>query len=111
MRADAVPVGPPRVGVYKVSTDAPESDGTLEWDATTLVLVDLDAGNEHGIGYTYADLATGILVHDLLAGVVQGRDAMESSARGGQWPPRSATSAAPASRRWRFPPSTTRCGI
>lgn len=67
----------PRVGVFKIPTDAPESDGTLEWDSTTLVLVELDAGGQHGIGYSYADRATGILIRDMLADVLEGRDAMD----------------------------------
>ena len=29
------------VAAYTVPTDAPESDGTLQWDATTMVLVSL----------------------------------------------------------------------
>ena len=35
-----------RVGVeaFRIPTDAPESDGTFAWDATTLVLVTLSAG-------------------------------------------------------------------
>jgi L-alanine-DL-glutamate epimerase-like enolase superfamily enzyme len=48
----------------------------LEWNATTLVLVEVSGGNHTGIGYTYADRATACLVNDLLAKVVEGRDAM-----------------------------------
>src|SRR3954453_7847967 len=33
-------VGELRIGTYTVPTDAPESDGTLAWDATTLVVVE-----------------------------------------------------------------------
>jgi hypothetical protein len=42
------------VAAYTVPTDFPESDGTLEWDKTTLVLVNASAGDKVGIGYTYA---------------------------------------------------------
>ena len=38
-----------------IPTDAPESDGTLEWDSTTIVVVEVRAGGETGLGYTYAD--------------------------------------------------------
>src|SRR6185295_7111363 len=38
------------VSAFKVPTDAPESDGTFEWDATTLVVVEADGG----LGWTYA---------------------------------------------------------
>jgi L-alanine-DL-glutamate epimerase-like enolase superfamily enzyme len=61
---------------YTVPTDAPEADGTLSWDATTLVVVDVEAGGERGIGYTYADVATATLIDDKLAGVVRGLDAL-----------------------------------
>ncbi|HZI57231.1 MAG TPA: mandelate racemase, partial [Verrucomicrobiae bacterium] len=32
------------VAAYTVPTDLPESDGTLEWNSTTLVLVEVSAG-------------------------------------------------------------------
>jgi L-alanine-DL-glutamate epimerase-like enolase superfamily enzyme len=51
------------VSAYTVPTDAPESDGTFEWDATTLVVVEADGG----LGWTYAPAAAGALVQELLA--------------------------------------------
>lgn len=68
------------VEIYRVPTDMPESDGTLEWDSTTMVLVRASAGGRSGLGYTYADSATGKLIHDVLAKVVEGQDAMSVSA-------------------------------
>jgi L-alanine-DL-glutamate epimerase-like enolase superfamily enzyme len=68
------------VSTFTIPTDFPESDGTLEWNSTTLVLVDAYGGNEHGTGYTYADIATARLIHDLLSGVVKGQDAMSPAA-------------------------------
>jgi L-alanine-DL-glutamate epimerase-like enolase superfamily enzyme len=62
--------------IYRIPTDFPESDGTLEWNSTTLVVVRAHAGNEIGVGYTYADTATASVVHNLLADVVERRDAM-----------------------------------
>lgn len=62
--------------VFHIPTDSPESDGTLEWDSTTLVLVLAHAGNQIGLGYTYADIATADLIHKLLAKEVEGKDAM-----------------------------------
>src|SRR5437588_8449219 len=64
------------VSAYTIPTDAPEADGTLAWNRTTLVLVEAAAGGETGLGYTYADTATARLIHDLLTEVVQGRDAL-----------------------------------
>jgi L-alanine-DL-glutamate epimerase-like enolase superfamily enzyme len=64
------------VAAYTVPTDAPESDGTLEWQTTTAVIVHVHAGREHGVGYSYADAAAARIVDGLLAGVVVGRSPM-----------------------------------
>jgi L-alanine-DL-glutamate epimerase-like enolase superfamily enzyme len=75
-----VPIERVDVSAYTIPTDAPESDGTLAWTSTTLVVVDAVAGGRHGVGYTYADIATAVLVRDLLAHVVRGRDVMAVTA-------------------------------
>lgn len=64
------------VSAYTVPTDFPESDGTYTWDKTTIVIVEAQAGGEHGIGYSYADLSTATLIKEMLVDIVQGRDAM-----------------------------------
>jgi hypothetical protein len=64
------------VAAYTVPTDFPESDGTIEWDKTTLVLVNASAGDKVGIGYTYAGLATAQLISGTLLPVIHGMDAM-----------------------------------
>jgi L-alanine-DL-glutamate epimerase-like enolase superfamily enzyme len=74
-RADAVPVQRVRASAFVVPTDAPESDGTLEWDRTTIVVVEVSAGAHTGVGWTYADKATAELVGEALAPAVAGRDA------------------------------------
>lgn len=61
-------------------TDFPESDGTLQWNSTTLVLVHAHGGNEVGLGYTYADSATALLVQHTLAKTVEGQNAMAPTA-------------------------------
>jgi L-alanine-DL-glutamate epimerase-like enolase superfamily enzyme len=63
------------VSAYTVPTDEPESDGTAEWDSTTIVVVEVRAGGSTGLGYTYAPAAAGKLVEEKLAELVQGRDA------------------------------------
>ena len=64
------------VSAYTVPTDAPESDGTLRWDSTTMVLVEVAGGDERGLGYTYGDLSVGTFIESKLAGEVEGADAM-----------------------------------
>ena len=65
------------VSAYTIPTNAAESDGTYEWDSTTLVVVEPVAGGVHGLGYTYADTAAARLIHDMLAKVIIGCDAMD----------------------------------
>jgi len=77
MTRAAVPITRIAASAYTIPTDAPESDGTLEWNATTLVLVEAQAGGVTGIGYSYANRATAVLVGDTLAHVVEGRDAFD----------------------------------
>ena len=45
------------VSAFTVPTDLPESDGTYEWDHTTMVMVEVASGTVRGLGYTYGDLA------------------------------------------------------
>lgn len=65
------------VRAYEVPTDGPdgkESDGTLTWDSTTLVLVEVISGQTTGLGYTYADVAAAALIESKLKSVVEGKD-------------------------------------
>ena len=71
-----VPLERLTVSTYTVPTDFPESDGTLAWDKTTLVLVQATAASKIGMGYTYADSATAALIHDRLNKLLIGTDAM-----------------------------------
>lgn len=61
---------------YAVPTDRPESDGTLAWDSTTIVVVEAAAGEQRGLGYTYGHHAIAELVRSALAPVVEGMDAL-----------------------------------
>jgi hypothetical protein len=64
-----------RSGAYRIPTEHPESDGTLEWDSVTVVVAEVAAGGQTGIGYTYADLSATVVIDGVLTGVVTGRDA------------------------------------
>jgi L-alanine-DL-glutamate epimerase-like enolase superfamily enzyme len=63
--------------VYVIPTDAPEADGTLEWNETTMVLARARAGAAEGIGWTYAAAAAAPLITDVLAHAVCGRGALD----------------------------------
>jgi L-alanine-DL-glutamate epimerase-like enolase superfamily enzyme len=60
-----------------IPTDEPESDGTLEWDSTTIVIVEAHAAGGTGIGYTYCAEAARSVVESQLAGCVVGEDALD----------------------------------
>jgi L-alanine-DL-glutamate epimerase-like enolase superfamily enzyme len=79
-RAGDVPVVAVRAAAYRIPTDAPESDGTLAWDSTTLVVVTAEAGGHAGLGYTYAGPQAAAVVTGTLAEVVTGRDALTPAA-------------------------------
>jgi L-alanine-DL-glutamate epimerase-like enolase superfamily enzyme len=73
-------VGELEVAAYTVPTDAPESDGTLEWDATTIVVVHAHAEGMSGLGYTYGPAAIAQVIEGSLAAVVRGGDALAPQA-------------------------------
>ncbi len=61
-------------GVFTYPTAVPEGDGTLTWDATTAVTVQLTADGVTGLGWTYTSPATSAVIEDHLAAVVVGQD-------------------------------------
>jgi L-alanine-DL-glutamate epimerase-like enolase superfamily enzyme len=75
--ADGPAIEDVAASVYVIPTDAPEADGTLAWDETTMVLVTAMAGGEVGMGWTYAAAAARAVVADVLAGVVVGRSPLD----------------------------------
>lgn len=69
-----------KTSAYKIPTDAPEADGTLSWDSTTLVIVQVTAGDEVGIGYTYAHEACAFYIDKKLKDLVIGKNVFDISA-------------------------------
>jgi len=65
-----------QASAYRIPTDAPESDGTLEWDATTIVIAEAAGGGQTGLGYSYADSAAVSFIRTLSRAIV-GFDAMD----------------------------------
>jgi L-alanine-DL-glutamate epimerase-like enolase superfamily enzyme len=74
------PVTEVRVRAFTIPTDEPESDGTLEWDSTTIVVVELEADGECGLGYAYGDRSVAAFVDSMLRPVLYGADAMRPPA-------------------------------
>jgi L-alanine-DL-glutamate epimerase-like enolase superfamily enzyme len=73
---DAV-IGDVHVSAFTIPTDAPEADGTFEWQQTTMVVVEIDAAGVRGLGYSYIDASAATLIRGSLASVVRGLSAMD----------------------------------
>lgn len=72
-----VPMQGLRVSAYTIPTDQPESDGTLKWDSSTMVLVELRAGDRCGLGYTYSDRCVATFIDKTLRDTILAADAMD----------------------------------
>ena len=67
----------PGVSAYTVPADAPEADGTLAWEATTVVIAEVSAGTATGTGWTYGPPAVGDFLSGHLAPLVEGMSALD----------------------------------
>jgi L-alanine-DL-glutamate epimerase-like enolase superfamily enzyme len=63
------------VSAHTIPTDEPESDATLEWESTTIIVVQAFTREAIGLGYTYTHDAAVRLIEDKLAPAVRGVDA------------------------------------
>jgi L-alanine-DL-glutamate epimerase-like enolase superfamily enzyme len=79
-RRVSVPIEDLKAAAYTVPTEEPESDGTLTWSSTTLVLVELSGGGRTGLGYTYGDPSIAALARERLGEVVKGQDVFANAA-------------------------------
>jgi L-alanine-DL-glutamate epimerase-like enolase superfamily enzyme len=68
--------------LYTVPTEQPETDGTLEWDSHTVLVVRARAGGVTGLGYSYTQSGAESVVSGRLADLVHRRDALDV---GGAW--------------------------
>ncbi len=78
MPGERVPVERVEVRAYEIPTDTDvESDGTLQWSSTTMVLVRASAAGRTGLGYTYGHEAAALLIDGKLRPLIEGADALE----------------------------------
>ena len=75
-----VPIGKVRARAFTIPTDKPEADGTIAWNSTTLIVVEVFGGNVVGLAYTYADASITALIKSKLAETIVGLDAMDPQA-------------------------------
>ncbi|AXE94717.1 enolase C-terminal domain-like protein [Paraburkholderia terricola] len=66
-----------RANAYRIPTDAPEADGTFAWSATTLITVEVNAGGQTGLGYTYSDASIVALIRGTLSAAVLTHDVLD----------------------------------
>ncbi|MDA2803808.1 enolase C-terminal domain-like protein [Nocardiopsis suaedae] len=78
------PTAPPDTAVrstdaaaYRVPLPERESDATLTWGATTMVVVRVDIGEAQGLGYTYADATCADYARRVLGAAVHGGDGLD----------------------------------
>jgi L-alanine-DL-glutamate epimerase-like enolase superfamily enzyme len=71
-------IGELKACAYKIPTDQPESDGTFEWNHTTLVLVEVCAMGKTGIGYTYASSSVAHFINSSLRDIVLGQSPFDT---------------------------------
>ena len=69
-----------RAQAFEIPTDKPEADGTIAWNSTTLVLVEISGGGETGVGYTYSGASIVELIGGKLASAIKGQDALSPQA-------------------------------
>jgi len=70
-----------RASAYEIPTATPhESDGTLVWDSTGVLVVEVDGGGETGLGYGYCHAAAAQIVETTLAGALEDADALAPGA-------------------------------
>jgi L-alanine-DL-glutamate epimerase-like enolase superfamily enzyme len=62
------------VTAYEFPTPEPEADGTLQWEATTAVVVQVHAGDVTGLGWTYSSPSAVAVVRHHLVDEVVGSD-------------------------------------
>lgn len=59
-------------GTYRVPTDRPEADGTLQWGQTTAVVVRVSAAGSTGTGWTYATGGCKAIIDSELTEAIEG---------------------------------------
>jgi L-alanine-DL-glutamate epimerase-like enolase superfamily enzyme len=62
--------------VYEIPTERPEADGTLSWEATTMVVAEVTAAGHHGLGWTYGSRGAKAVIDDQLGPAARGADPM-----------------------------------
>ncbi|WP_263357260.1 enolase C-terminal domain-like protein [Acidicapsa ligni] len=65
---------------YTIPTDAPEADGTIAWNSTTIIVVELHAEDAIGLGYTYGHKSAATIARELIEKHCLGNDSFNTNA-------------------------------
>lgn len=76
---DSIRVKQVHIAAFKIPTATSESDGTLTWNNTTLIIVEIEAGGKTGIGYTYADASAAYMIEYSLKNLIIGKNIFDVS--------------------------------
>ncbi len=77
MGVPETPIEDIAISAFTIPTDAPEADGTLAWNSTTLVLAEVKAAGHTGTGYTYAHESTATMARHLADACLKGKSAFD----------------------------------
>jgi L-alanine-DL-glutamate epimerase-like enolase superfamily enzyme len=66
------------VRAFRVPTEVPEADGTLQWSATTIIVVRVHVADVVGLGWSYSHGSCVPLIRSVLAPLVVGRDVLDT---------------------------------
>jgi L-alanine-DL-glutamate epimerase-like enolase superfamily enzyme len=77
MRSSAPTIAAVRALAFTVPTEGLEADGTFAWDKTTLVLAEVEAGGETGLGFSYTGAAAAGLIAGPLKAAIAGLPALD----------------------------------
>ncbi|MBE1552142.1 L-alanine-DL-glutamate epimerase-like enolase superfamily enzyme [Mycobacterium sp. OAS707] len=77
LAASAAHVADVSATAYTIPTDAPEADGTIAWDNTTLIVAQARWADVIGLGWTYGSPACVDIINELLAETVEGRSVFD----------------------------------
>lgn len=77
---EAVRIEKLQASAYTIPTDQPEADGTMHWDSTTLIVVEVQSCGRTGLGYTYTHGCVVGLIESKLVELVTSCDALDPPA-------------------------------
>lgn len=77
MSSHTAPITRVSARTYQIPTESPEADGTIDWQATTLILAEIEAGGVTGLGYSYASRGCLAVIENTLLPAIKGLDAFD----------------------------------